>query len=130
MTLVANWPCGSPESLVHVVRDGWCGKTSPECLPLEVGETLADSCGPWGNSGMGSLTEFWTLDISESPNDAEECLLSDIIETGERPPQCCLTEHNIGRLKSRIEKHNRVDKSELYRDLCSVGQATKRRNMA
>jgi hypothetical protein len=62
---------------------------------------------------MGSPTEFLTLDTSEWPNDAAECLLSDIIETGNRQPQYCLTDHNIQRLKMRLEKYASTDNELL-----------------
>ena len=33
----------------------------------------------WNNSGMAYRGELWTLDTSESPNDAEECSLSQVL---------------------------------------------------
>jgi site-specific DNA-cytosine methylase len=33
----------------------------------------------WSNSGMAYRGELWTLDTSESPNDADECSLSQVL---------------------------------------------------
>jgi len=44
-------------------------------------ETWEPLSGRWLSSGMGSLTEFWTLKTSESPNVVVECSLSDVLET-------------------------------------------------
>lgn len=130
MMRTVSWPSDSAKSLVALARDGWSGKTSPTCFDLTKDATLAASSVPWQNAGMGSHIEFWTLGISESPNDASVCLLSDIIETGDPPPECCLTDHNIDRLRSRLTKHNIAEGSELYRELCSAGPATKRQSTA
>lgn len=127
-TLAVSWRYDSPKLLSKLVLDGWSGKTFLACLPLAEAAISGSSSIRWGNAGMGSPTEFWTLDSSESPNDAEECLLSDIIETGDVPQRYFLTAHNIERMKLRIEKHCNADKSELYRDLCLAGRATKHRN--
>jgi hypothetical protein len=52
----------------------------------------------FGNAGMGSPTEFLTLNMSEwtaldglSLNDDGVCSLSDILETGDVPPQYYLS---------------------------------------
>jgi hypothetical protein len=102
---VAALPFDSLTWLVNAVHDGLFGKTSPECLRLTADGRSVPSSGAWQNAGMGSLTEFWTLSTSESPSDAAVCLLSDIIETGDVPPQCSLTGHNIARMKMRLEKY-------------------------
>lgn len=49
------------------------------------------SSGRWGNSGMGSPTEFWTLNISESPSSAVASSLSDVLETGPHLLRYCLS---------------------------------------
>jgi hypothetical protein len=124
MTLVVNWPFDSARFLGVLVRDGLSGKTSPACCVREKEKILPPSSRAWGNAGMGSPTEFWTLDISECPNGADVCLLSDIIETGDQPPQCSLTPSNIERMKSRLLKYTN-DSNELYQVLCSDGPETK-----
>lgn len=105
LTLVANLHFNSAKYLSQYVRGGLSGKTSLACCNLIAVETSAASSRPWPNSGMGSPTEFWTQDILESPNDADVCLLSDIMETGEHPPQSCLTAHSTSRLVERLTKY-------------------------
>ena len=130
MMLVANSPFSSPSCLAQVVHDGSSGKMFPECCELTEDETSGRSSRAWGNAGMGSPTEFWTLDISEAPQDADVCLLSDILQTGSVPPQCYLTEHNIERMRLRLRKYVK-ESSPLLTALnqCSAGPVTKRRSM-
>ena len=52
---------------------------------------LVHSSGRWSNSGMGSPTECLMLKTSESHKDAEGCLLSDVLETGNLPPRFFLS---------------------------------------
>ena len=47
--------------------------------------TLVASSGRWLNSGMGSATEFLTLNTLEYHNEGEGCLLSDVLEGGKVP---------------------------------------------
>ena len=72
--------------------DGWFGRTSPAyCHPTEDG-ILEPSSRRWGKSGMGSPTECWTLNTSESPKGGVVSLLSDaLVGTGEAPAQFFLT---------------------------------------
>ena len=77
---------------------GWFGRTSPaSCHQTEDG-ILEPSSGCWGNSGMGSPTEFLTLSTSEhtasrSPSHSAGavCGLSHILEIGDVPPRFFLT---------------------------------------
>ena len=77
--------------LQSVGPDGWFGRTSPASCPLTEDETLVPSSGSWASSGMGSPTEFWTLNILESPSNAEESSLSHVLEIGELPPRYYLS---------------------------------------
>lgn len=129
-TLVVNLPCDSASYLIQFVRGGLSGKTSPECCSLTKEETSVASSRRWQNSGMGSPTEFWTLDSLESPNDADVCLLSDILETGDVPPQCSLTDHNLKRMKERLVKYTSPTNPLLVAlQSCSVGAETRPSNM-
>lgn len=106
MTFVVGSRLGSPKPLASIVHVGSCGRTSPESLQAVPAVISASSSIRWGSSGMGTPTECWTLNTSESPNDAVACLLSDILEdAGNVPPQCFLTEHNIQRLLYRLDKY-------------------------
>lgn len=90
-TTVVNWPSSILEFLRSTDLGGSSGKTSPVfSQPTEDG-ILAPSSGGWDNSGIGTHIGCLTLNISESRNDAEECSLSGILETGDVPPQCFLS---------------------------------------
>ncbi len=78
-------PLFSSDLLRSLGLGGLSGKTSPvSCHPTEDG-ILVPSSGRWLSSGMGSPTEYWTLNTSEFPNDAVGSMLSDILETGDVP---------------------------------------------
>ena len=95
------------QSLINSVPSGSSGKMSPVyCRPTEE-KILAPSSGRWGNSGMGSPTEFLTLNTSESPKDAEGCLLSDTLETGELPQRFYLSEKACRGILNRAEKRGK-----------------------
>ena len=49
---------------------GWSGRTCPASCQSTAEGHLVPSLGSWGNAGMGSHTEFLTLNISEFPNGA------------------------------------------------------------
>jgi hypothetical protein len=72
-------------SLIASSQDGSHGKTFRAYCQLIAGERLAPSLGRWGNSGMGSPTEFSTLNTSEFHSGAGACSLSDILETTAPP---------------------------------------------
>lgn len=128
-TLVVSLPCDSAKSLAQYVLGGLSGKTSPACCNLIAGETSDASSQAWPNSGMGSPTEFWTHNSLESPNDADVCLLSDIIETGAELPQCSLTDHSLNRMQERLRKYaNQNNPLLLALNAYSDGLATKRRS--
>jgi hypothetical protein len=62
---------------------GSSGRMSLACCHREEDGTLVPSSGRWSNSGMGSPTECWTLNTSESPSVVVESSLSRVLETGE-----------------------------------------------
>jgi len=64
---------------------GLFGKTSPGCS-VNIGMSLGTSSPRWSNTGMGSATEFWTLNTSESPRLGVGCLLSRVLENGPGGP--------------------------------------------
>src|SRR6185437_8872665 len=84
-TRVVNWPLSFYELLQSNGHAGCSGKMClASCQEMEEG-ILESSLHKFGNSGMGSPTESWTLNTSEFPKDAEESFLSDILETGDVP---------------------------------------------
>ena len=107
MTRVAT----SPSSLLALLADsgpyGWCGRTCPVSCPSTKDERLEPSSGCWSNSGMGSPTEFWTLSISEYPNDGAASSLSDILETGDVPQRFFLSATACRGILRRAEKRGK-----------------------
>ena len=77
--------------LQSIGPNGWYGRTSPVSFPLTEDETLPLYFEGWQNSGMGSPTEFLTLNTSEWPNDAAVCSLSETLEAGAVPPRFFLS---------------------------------------
>ena len=68
----------------------------------------------WGNAGMGTPTEFWTLNLSEHasfpspfPNGDAVCSLSDILETGDVPRRFFLTVKACQGILRRAEKRGK-----------------------
>lgn len=129
LILVGTSRFDSVRSLASFVHGGSSGKTSPTSCELTGDGLLVPSSGGWLNSGMGSRTAFLTLDSSESRNAAEECSLSDIIETGSVQPELCLSLHNISRMQTRLAKYAGADSPLLgYLNRYSDGTATRLRN--
>lgn len=105
MTHAADWPFNSIASFAGYVHDGSSGKTYPTSFDLIADSTSTPSSVDWQNSGMGTPTECWTLNTSECPNDGSVSLLSAVLETGDLPPECSLTPHNIERMRTRLLKY-------------------------
>jgi hypothetical protein len=69
---------------------------------------------------MGSLTESWTLSISECPSDAVVCSLSDILETGAVPQRFFLSARACQGILRRAEKRGKELPNALRRALEAV----------
>lgn len=122
LTTVATWPSSIYALLTDSLHAGLSGKTSPaSCLQEEDG-TLVPSLGRWSNSGMGSPTECWTLSSSEWPSDADVCLLSDIVETGDVPQQYFLSPRACAGILLRAERRGKELPQPLFQALHSVAQ--------
>lgn len=122
LTTVATWPSSIYALLIDSLHAGSSGKTSPAfCLQEEDG-TLVPSLGRWSNSGMGSPTECWTLSSSEWPSDADVCLLSDIVETGDVPQQYFLSPRACAGILLRAERRGKELPQPLFQALHSVAQ--------
>lgn len=77
-----NLPLSISELLLLPALNGLCGKTSRAYL-ARTEEWISESSPiKLQNSGMASHGEFLTLNISESPKDAAECSLSEVLERG------------------------------------------------
>ena len=104
--------------LQNIAPNGWYGRTSPASCPVTEDGILEPSSGCWGNSGMGSPTEFLTLSTLEYPSDAVASSLSQIIETGDVPDRFYLSAN------SRLGILRRIHRSQLsMRILTANGEA-------
>ena len=110
--------------ILQLLRDiapsGWFGRTSPESCTRQEDGTLAPSSGGWRNSGMGSPTEFLTLNTSEFPKDAVVCSLSDVLETGDVPQRFYLSATACRGILRRAEKRGKTLPNALENALRQV----------
>lgn len=104
MTRVATSCLPLAPLLTNIAPVGWYGRTSPASCRVTEDGILEPSSGCWANSGMGSPTEFWTLSTSEFHSDADACLLSDILETGDVPQRYFLSATACRGILRRAEK--------------------------
>ena len=95
------------EFLTALDPSGSFGKTCQvSSVQIEDG-TLVPSLGRWQNAGMGSHIGCLTLSISEFPNDADVCLLSDVLETGNLPQKFYLSPTACQGIIRRAEKRGK-----------------------
>jgi len=107
-TTVATWRSNSLGLLNESGHSGWSGKTCPvSCHRTEDG-ILAPSSGRWQKSGMGSHTEFLTLNSGEWPSDAAVCSLSDTLEAGAVPQRFFLSARACEGILRRAEKRGKT----------------------
>lgn len=74
--------CELSTSLNHL---GCSSRMFPDSYRLMEDGTLRLSCKRFPKAGMGMRGEFWTANISDSPNDAKECSLSEVLEKSLHP---------------------------------------------
>jgi hypothetical protein len=106
------------------------GKTSPVCCQVTADGILEPSSKGWRNSGMGSPTEFWTLNTVEHmstsgqfPSEGVVCSLSDVLETGDVPLRYYLTAKACKGILRRAEKRGKVLPPMLAEALLAVTRA-------
>lgn len=127
--IVAAWTeidpgCGLSfiESLRQTAPPGSLSRTSlGSCRPTE-GGTLESSSGRWLNAGMGSLGEFWTLDISESPNAGAECSLSEVLESEPVPRKYYLSRKACAGILRRAKNRGATIPTDLIKVLRAHGR--------
>lgn len=93
--------------LQSIAPAGWYGRTSPASCRVTEGGILEPSSGCWGNSGMGSHTEFLTLSTLEFHSAADACSLSDVLETGDVPQRYFLSAKACRGILRRAEKRGK-----------------------
>jgi len=94
----------------------------PGVLSSGGGETLAASSVRWANSGMGGATGCLMLNTSESHKDADECLLSDVLETGDLPQKYYLSPRACEGILRRAEKRGKQLPPMLHQALLIVSK--------
>jgi hypothetical protein len=151
MTRAATSPSNISLWLAACAPAGSFGKMSPASFPLTpeanrqhvtfrkvqleeketVSKTVTSPCSSpsFGNAGMGSPTEFLTLSISEwtaslvpSHSDGSVCSLSDILETGDLPPQYYLSPKACAGILRRAGKRGKEMPEQLTQALRAVAE--------
>src|SRR6187399_584361 len=106
--------------LQSIGPSGWFGRTSPACYPVMEETILPPSFEGWKNSGMGSPTEFLTLNTSEFPSDGVACSLSDVLEVGNVPPRYFLSSRACRGILRRADKRGKQLPPSLHDALQAV----------
>ena len=107
-TTLAETSCLPLGQLLNAcAHDGLFGKMSPESCHLTEDGILEPFLGCWQKSGMGSPTEFWTLNGTEWPSAVVVCSLSDILETGVIPQRYYLSPKACAGILLRAERRNK-----------------------
>ncbi len=104
--------------------NGLSGKTYPASCQVAEDGILAPSSGRWGSWGMGSPTEFSTLNGSEWPSAAAVCSLSDTLETGAVPQRFFLSAKACAGILRRAEKRGKALPPPLRDALLAVANQT------
>ena len=123
MTRVATSPSSLLDLLIDFGPYGWCGRTCPVSCRLTTDGRLEPSYGCWSNAGMGSPTEFWTLNTSEHPSDGVASSLSDILETGDVPRRFFLSARACKGILRRAEKRGKDLPEALRLALAAVADS-------
>ena len=112
-TNVVTWRSNSLNLLNAHAPSGWFGRTSPASCQVTKDGTLEPFSEGWGKSGMGSHTEFLTLNTSEFHSEGDACLLWDILETGDHLQRYCLSATACKGILRRAEKRGKKLPVEL-----------------
>jgi len=103
----------------------------PLFCPATTDETLEPFSGSWANAGMGSPTEFLTLNSSEwtgldglSLKDEGVCSLLDILETGDVPPRYYLSQKACDGILNRADKRKKALPLALSEALTAAAMST------
>ena len=123
LTRVATSCLPTVPLLQNIGPHGWFGRTSPASCHLTEDGILEPSSGCWQNSGMGSPTEFLTLNTSEWPSDAAVCSLSDVLETGAVPQRYFLSATACKGILRRADKRGKKLPEPLERALRQVADS-------
>ena len=95
------------QSLNVTGLDGSFGKTCQVSSVQTEDGILVPSSERWLNSGMGSPTEFWTLNGLESPSDVAVCSLSHTLEIGDVQQRYFLSAKACAGILRRAERRGK-----------------------
>ena len=107
MTLVATSCLPILQLLQSISPPGLFGKMSQGFYQVTEDTTLPHYFEGWGSSGMGSPTEFLTLNTSEFHSGVGVCLLLDVLEVGNVPQRYFLTPLACQGILRRAEKRGK-----------------------
>lgn len=111
----------SPESSESFDPRGLSLRMFPDCS-LPAAEGISESFSQrWTRSGMAFRGECWTVDSSESPRDAVECSLSEVLEPC-APQRFFLSPRAARGILRRAEKRGRTLPSRLQHALEALAQ--------
>ena len=121
------------QSLHIYALDGLCGKMFLVSCPATAVGILVPSSGRWGNWGMGSRTECWTLNGAEHTGIQEPCRsvegvssLSDVLEILQVPQRFYLSAKACNGILRRAERRGKVLPEQLRLALESHATAQSR----
>lgn len=120
-TAAASGSC-SAASLALCVPAGFASRTSLDCCQATAEGTWEPSSGRWRGWGMGGPTACLTLNGSECPKDAAVCSLSDVLETGDVPPEFFLSPKACRGILRRAAKRGRELPPALREALTAVAE--------
>lgn len=124
--LEADRACGgnSDALLLSSVPVGFSSKTCLAFCRATADGTWEPSSGRWGTWGMGGPTGCLTLNGSDHPSDASVSSLSDVLETGDIPPEYFLSPTACRGILRRAGRRNRALPPALLRELRLVAAST------
>ena len=112
------------ELLESYFPDGLSSKMFPDCS-LQSKEKISKlSSNRWMNSGMVFRGECLTLKTSESPKDAKESLLSEVLETFV-PRKYYLTPRACQGIIKRVERTGKTIPTDLYKQIVEMANSDK-----
>ena len=130
LTLAANCHFDFAKLFASSVHGGSFGKTFRLRLEPNEVEHFHQSCGGLMNAGMGSHGECLTLNISESPKDGAECLLSQVVDRGDTLLRSYLNREQMQKMLARLEKYKQENcLTDALRMALSDGAEMKRQSV-
>jgi len=129
MIHAVKYRCDSVMFWLNASRHGSFGKTS-SIRHISKKEFLEKSFGGFLRAGICAHGELWMLNTSESPSDAVESSLWDIVDDGNELQRHYLTKEQMQNVLRRLRKYG-ADKSEFAKSIerYLAGQEMKPQNM-